>query len=190
VIVERAHLTDKGLYSYVVLATARPLFYIRPLAPTLAILFRYPVVLFLPAIQLAAALLLLVCATVATSEVILPAGIAVAVIFVARLLFYLRIQLGVNASDHMMIVVCSGVAVCLLVPTHSVQVVALWYVVAQIVAVLRNRRARKGRFAELALGKGSPRNSTYDRARHTIGRIVARAASPSGPHDVLDGNCL
>jgi hypothetical protein len=51
---------------------------------------------------------------------------------VVRMLLYLRNQLGLDGSDQMTLVVCTGVAVALLVPDHGAQLIALDYVAAQL----------------------------------------------------------
>lgn len=129
---DRLQLADGGLYGYPVLATARELTLTGPLATMFRLVFSYPAVLSLPAVQLAAAALLLVAAVVRAPPLIVPAGIAVLVILAARLLLVLRSPMSRDAGDSMTFVVCTGVAVCLLVSNQSAQNLALYYIASQL----------------------------------------------------------
>jgi hypothetical protein len=132
IIVDRAQLADGGLYAYSVLASARPLTSSGRFAPMFGLLFRYPAVLGLPAVQLLAATMLLTAAAARTPSLIVPAGIAVGMILGARLLLSLRNQLGFDGSDHMTLVVSTGVGTALLVQDRTAQILALDYVAAQL----------------------------------------------------------
>jgi hypothetical protein len=48
------------------------------------------------------------------------------------MLLYLRNQLGLDGSDQMLLVVCSGLTVALLVPERASQAIALDYIAAQL----------------------------------------------------------
>jgi hypothetical protein len=128
----RAQLADGGLYGYPVLATARPYTLRGPMAPVFAALFRYPAVLGLAVAQLAAAAVLLAAGTLRSPELVVPAGIAALVVLAARMLLYLRNQLGLDGSDQMTLVVATGVGVALLVPDRDAATIALYYVAAQL----------------------------------------------------------
>jgi hypothetical protein len=129
---DRRQLQEGGLYGYSVLATGRPITLWGPLAPALGTVFRYPAVLSLAAAQMAAAAVLIVAASVHTSAWFVPAGLAAAAILGARMLLYLRNQLGLDGADQMTLVVATGVAVALLVPDHGAQMLALDYVACQL----------------------------------------------------------
>lgn len=131
-VADRAQLREGGLYGYTVLATGRPFTLWGPFAPMFGAVFRYPAVLGLALTQLCCATLLLLAATVRAPGLIVPAGVAVALILFARMLLYLRNQLGLDGSDQMMLVVSTGVAVALLVPDYGAQVLALDYMAAQL----------------------------------------------------------
>jgi hypothetical protein len=132
VIADRAQLRDGGLYGYTVLTTGRPVLLMGPLAAPLATLFRYPAVLILPAAQLAAAGLLVGAAISHAPSLIVPAGLAALIILAARMLFYLRNQLGLDGSDQMLLVACTVVAGGLLLPDPQAQALALYYGAAQL----------------------------------------------------------
>jgi hypothetical protein len=129
---DRKQLQEGGLYGYTVLATGRPITLWGPLAPAFGALFRYPAVLGLAAVQMVAAAVLIVAASVHTSAWFAPAGLAAAAILAARMLLYLRNQLGLDGADQMTLVVSTGVAVALLVPDHGAQILALDYVALQL----------------------------------------------------------
>jgi hypothetical protein len=129
---DRVQLQEGGLYGYSVLATGRPLTLWGPFAPVFGAVFRYPAVLGLAIVQLCSASVLLIAAGVRTPAWLIPAGLATAAILLARMLLYMRNQLGLDGSDQMTLVVCTGMAVALLVPDHGAQVLALDYVAAQL----------------------------------------------------------
>jgi hypothetical protein len=129
---DRAQLAEGGLYGYSVLATGRSLTLRGPMAPIFAAIFRYPAVLGLAAAQLAAAAVLLAAGILRSPELLVPAGIAALAILAARMLLYLRNQLGLDGGDQMMLVVATGVAVALLVPDRDAGTIALYYVAAQL----------------------------------------------------------
>jgi hypothetical protein len=131
-VADRAQLREGGLYGYTVLATGRPFTLWGPFAPMFGAVFRYPAVLGLAVVQLCCATLLLLAGTVRTPGLIVPAGLALALILSARMLLYLRNQLGLDGSDQMTLVACTGLAVALLVPDHGAQVLAIDYLAAQL----------------------------------------------------------
>jgi hypothetical protein len=129
---DRVQVQEGGLYGYTVLATGRPFTLWGPFAPMFGAVFRYPAVLGLAFLQLCCATLLLLAGIARTPSLMVAAGVAAALILLARMLLYMRNQLGLDGSDQMMLVVCTGVAVALLVPDHGAQVVALDYMAAQL----------------------------------------------------------
>ncbi|HTD58196.1 MAG TPA: hypothetical protein VK672_04820 [Solirubrobacteraceae bacterium] len=131
-VADRAQLREGGLYGYTVLATGRPMTLWGPFAPVFGAVFRYPAVLGLALAQLCCAMLLLLAGVAHTPALIVPAGVAAALILLARMLLYMRNQLGLDGSDQMMLVVCTGVAIALLVPDHGAQVLAIDYMAAQL----------------------------------------------------------
>jgi hypothetical protein len=131
-VADRVQLQEGGLYGYTVLATGRPITLWGPFAPLFGSIFRYPAVLGLAGVQLLGATLLLLAATVRTPALIVPAGLACLVIMLARMLLYLRNQLGLDGADQMTLVVCTGLAVALLVPDHGAQILAVDYLAAQL----------------------------------------------------------
>ncbi len=180
---ERAQLAEGGIYGYSVLVTGRPLTLMGPMAPVFAAIFRYPAVLGLVAAQLAAAAVLLAAATLRSPELIVPAGIAVLVVLVARMLLYLRNQFGLDGSDQMMLVVASGLAVALLVPDRDAATIALYYVAAQLLlsyAVAGIAKAispswRSGRaIPEIlsTIGHGSPSVGVHLRGHPRLSRLA------------------
>jgi hypothetical protein len=128
----RAQLGEGGLFGYSVLATARPSLLSGSLAPLFATIFRYPNVLGLGIAQLGAAAVLFAAAIIRSSQLIVPAALALLVILGARMLLYLRNQFGMDGSDQMVLVVCSGLAVALLIPGRVAQTIAIDYIAAQL----------------------------------------------------------
>jgi hypothetical protein len=180
---ERAQLADGGIYGYSVLITGRPLMLRGPTAPIFAAMFRYPAVLGLAAAQLAAAAVLLAAATLRSPELVVPAGIAALVVLMARMLLYLRNQLGLDGADQMTLVVASGVAVALLVPDSDAATIALYYVAAQLLlsyAVAGIAKAispswRSGRAVPGILstvGHGSPSVGAWLRGHPQLSRLA------------------
>jgi hypothetical protein len=95
---DRAQLAEGGFYGYSVLVTGRPLTLRGPMAPIFAAIFRYPAVLGLAAAQLIAAAVLLAAGTLRSPELVVPAGIAVALLVPDRdagtiALYYVAAQL-------------------------------------------------------------------------------------------------
>ena len=173
---DRLQLADGGLYGYPVLATARELTLTGPLAAMFRVVFSYPAVLSLPAVQLAAAALLLVAAVLRAPVLVVPAGIAVVVILAARLLLVLRSPISRDAGDSMTFVVCTGVAVCLLVSNRiSAEPGALLHRLATAAVVYRCWHC-EGRIADLAIRGGDSRCPEHHRAR-----IAHRWRVPEAP---------
>jgi hypothetical protein len=131
-VADRRQLAEGGLYGYSALATGRRFLLRGPAAPALGALFRYPNVLGLAVAQLLGAGTLLAAGVVHTPAVAAPAGAAAALILAARMLLYARNQLGMDGSDQMMLVVCSGIAFALLVPARSAEDIAIGYIAAQL----------------------------------------------------------
>jgi hypothetical protein len=178
-VADRVQLQEGGLYGYTVLATGRPFTLWGPFAPVLGAVFRYPAVLGLALLQLSCATLLLLAGIARTPALIVPAGIAVGLILLARMLLYMRNQLGLDGSDQMMLVVCTGVAIALLVPDHGAQVLAIDYMAAQLLlsyAVAGVAKAispswRSGKAIQgimSTIGYGSPRVGAFLKLHHPL----------------------
>jgi len=105
-LVARRALADTGLYSWEVLRAGRRYLTTGRLAPPLGRLFAYPAVLGLPALQIFAATLLIAAPFAAPRHYLLPV-VAVAALSAAaaRMLFYMRQQLGLDGADQMLVIV-------------------------------------------------------------------------------------
>jgi hypothetical protein len=182
-IADRAQLRQGGLYSYAVLVTGHPALLRGPLAPLFGSAFRYPAVLALPIVQLAAAGVLVVAAVSRAPELIAPAGLAALTILVARMALYLRNQLGLDGSDQMILVACTGIAAALLVPDPQAKALSLYYVAAQLLlsyAVAGIAKAisptwRSGRAVPeitSTIGYGDPRLGAFLKERPSAGRLL------------------
>ena len=104
ILVARAALAPKGLFSWEVLKLGRRYLVAGPFSRSLGCLFRYPQVLALPVVQL-------VCAPVLLSAPFLPKSLAIPSIAVAalvtvmmRILFTMRQQLGLDGADQMLVI--------------------------------------------------------------------------------------
>jgi hypothetical protein len=180
---ERRQLAEGGLFGYSVLMTGRRLLLRWPTAPVLGAIFRYPNVLVLSAVQLVGAATMFIAAIVHAPAVAAPAGIAAAVVLGARMLLYSRNQLGMDGSDQMMLVVCTGIAFCLLVPSHLADIIGVDYIAAQLLlsyAISGGAKAispqwRSGRAISgvmNTIGYGVPALGTFLRRRPQLSRVL------------------
>lgn len=183
VLADHAQLDEGGLYGYSLMATGRPSLLSGSLAALSAAMFRYPNVLGLVMAQLGAAAVLAAAAIVRSGGLILPAGLAVLLILGARLLLYLRNQVGWDGSDHMIQVVCTGLGVACLIPGRAAQTIALDYIAAQLLLsyavagvakavspAWRSGRAITGIMSTVDFG--TPRVGAYLRDNPTLARAV------------------
>jgi hypothetical protein len=104
-LVARSSLAPTGLFSWKVLRLGRHYLVAGRLARPLGMLFRYPQILALPILQLACAPFLLF-APLLPSQVVRPTvAFAALTTAMARMLFYMRQQFGLDGADHMLVVV-------------------------------------------------------------------------------------
>jgi hypothetical protein len=183
---DRAQLRAGGLFGLPVLVTGHTVLLRGPLAPPLRRLFAYPAVLVLPLAQLAAAAVLGVAAVARTPGLETAAGLAALTILGARMLLYLRTQLGLDGSDQMILVASSAVAAALLVPDPQAQRIALYYLAAQLLlsyAVAGIAKAisptwRSGRAVPqitMTIGYGDPRVGAFLERHAGLGRLLCWA---------------
>jgi hypothetical protein len=132
VIADRRQLRASGFFGFPVLVTGHRVLLSGPLAAPLGRLFRYPAVLALPLVQLAAAGVLVAAATVRAPALLAPAGVAALVILTARMLFYVRIHFGLEGADQMILVACTAIAAALLLPDPHARALGLYYLAAQL----------------------------------------------------------
>src|SRR5436190_2347724 len=98
-VADRRQLRTGGLFGFEVLVTGNRWLLSGPLAGPVGRLFRYPAVLALAVVQLTAAGVLIVAAIVHAPVLVAPAGIAVLMILLARILLYVRDEFGFDGSD-------------------------------------------------------------------------------------------
>lgn len=132
VIAERRQLQPAGLYGFPALVTGHRLLLSGPLAAPLGRLFRYPAVLALPLVQLAAAGVLVAATTVRAPALVAPAGLAALTILAARMLYHLRNRFGLDGSDQMILVGATAVAAALLLPDPQARALGLYYLAGQL----------------------------------------------------------
>jgi hypothetical protein len=118
VVVARAMLAPGGLYSWGVLRLGRRYLVTSRLAPFLDWLFRYPHVLGLPVTQIGCAVVLVGSYPLGLPWVLI--ALAALVAAGARMLFYMRQQLGLDGADQMLnVVLVSAGAGALLLATSQ-----------------------------------------------------------------------
>lgn len=105
VLVARQALSPAGLYSWDVLGAGRRYLVRGPLAQPLRALFRYPNVLSLQGVQIVAAVLLLYAWTLPSEPQRVVVAVTALSAGLARLLFYMRQQLGLDGADQMLSIV-------------------------------------------------------------------------------------
>ena len=133
VIADRRQLRAEGLFGLPALVTGRPRTLLQgPFAAPLRRLFAYPAVLAIPLAQVVAAGLLAAAALARTPVLMVLAGLAAIAIVVARLLFQLRNQGGLDGSNHMILTACTALSAVLLVPDPQAQAIAVYYLAAQL----------------------------------------------------------
>jgi hypothetical protein len=108
VLVARRALSPAGLYSWEVLGAGRRYLVRGPFAQTLGSVFSYPAVLVLPIWQLVAAAFLLGAWTFPPGPQRVILVVAALSAAVARLLFYMRQQLGLDGADQMLSIALLG----------------------------------------------------------------------------------
>jgi hypothetical protein len=96
-------LAPTGLYSWNVLSLGRQYLVAGPLARPLGRLFQYPTVLILPLVQLLAAAVLIVGPLLPSYRGPVVAAVAL-LAATARILFYMRQQLGLDGADQMLVI--------------------------------------------------------------------------------------
>jgi hypothetical protein len=133
VLAHRHQLAPGGFYDFRVLRTGRTVLWRGTASRLLAPVFGYPGALVLPGLQVVASVALLVLALRAEEAWSWAAGVATAVIFVSRSLFYLRQQIGLDGSDQMLGVVSLGLTGAFLLPDVQARQVALGYLAGQLV---------------------------------------------------------
>ena len=104
-LVERKSLSPTGMYSWKVLALGRRYLVKGPFASPLSKLFRYPAVLALPVIQIILGVALLAAPFLSAEPQRWTVAIAALTAAVARMLFYMRQQLGLDGADQMVVIV-------------------------------------------------------------------------------------
>ena len=105
VLVTRRALDVHGLSSWNVLGTGRAYLVSGPAARPLGLLFRYPAVLALPLIQVIAGLALVAAPVLPVEQQRSTIALAALTAAVARMLFYMRQQLGLDGADQMFTIV-------------------------------------------------------------------------------------
>jgi hypothetical protein len=182
-IADRRELRPGGLFGFQVLVTGNRWLLGGPLAGPVGHLFRYPAVLGLALVQLTAAGVLAVAATVHAEVLVAPAGVAVLTILVARILLYVRDEFGFDGSDQMVLVASTAIAAGLLLPDPQARAVALYYLAAQLLlgyAAAGSAKAvsptwRAGRaIGEITsmIGYGTPRLGAFLKRHPATGRVL------------------
>jgi hypothetical protein len=108
----RRHELDRnGLYNWQVLSVGRKYLVQGLFARPLGALFTYPTVLLLPGVQIVAAMALFIAPALGMRDRFLVIAVAASLAVLARMLFYMRQQVGLDGSDQMLTIVllsCAG----------------------------------------------------------------------------------
>jgi hypothetical protein len=127
----RRSYTDSGMFSYLVVGRSRRLF-VGGGSVALRSIFRYPALLVMPALQMCLGAYFLIAALDRLdTSFFIASGIAAVTVVVIRAAMYLRLQLGIDGGDQMLMTVFIGLSISYLSPDTLGRLLGLYYIAAQ-----------------------------------------------------------